>query len=133
MAEPAQKTAASIPGAPARTITALANIPTPRSPAELAYLTASQQAVCESLALVLDIQAAQLQKALGRPTCGSVDRFRASTMARIATAPMKQAADRARASGASSRACWRRFLRVYDELLNPQRKSREGGFHFPAR
>jgi hypothetical protein len=116
MAQPAPEGARS----PARTIAALANIPTPATSSEVAYLCASIQAVHEQLALVTDVHAEQLRKALSRPGAG-LDAFKARRQARLATAPLRLSADRGRGAGAAALAAWRRFVRVYSEQIAPGR------------
>jgi len=110
---------------PARTLTALANIPTPTTPSEVAYLCASIHAVTEQLALITDIHADQLRRSLSNPAGNLTDRMKARAMARVATAPMRQSAERSRGAGSAALACWARFLRTYAALMNPP-KARKG-------
>lgn len=107
---------------PVRTLQALANIPTPTTTSEVAYLMASIHGIAEQFALIVDVHGEQLRKQLGNAGGGRVDSFRSRAMARHATAPIRQAAERIRGGGSSAVAAFRRFVKVYADLINPRKR-----------
>jgi len=113
--------AAPEPTGPAYSIAALARIPIRdgMKASQINYLCNSQAHTLETLAGVIDGQAHALRQVMARTRTGPLDSIRARSAAWRATRPMRQAADRARAAAASSRASWRATERAFSAVIHP--------------
>jgi len=121
--------AAPEPTGPVYSIASLARIPIKdgMKASEIAHLCSSQAHTAETLALVMDIQAHALRRVMARTRSGPLDSLRARPAAWKATRPMRQAANRARGSAASSRAAWKATVRAFAPLIHPSPAKRGSG------
>jgi hypothetical protein len=95
-----------------------------RTTADVAFYAASIRAIGGQYALEIHVGATELEKRLAEatPTAGGMDRFTARRTAKRAVKRLRRAAEDFADAADDSARFWRDFLRIYGDLINPQRR-----------
>lgn len=105
-----------------------------RGTEDVAWYAASVNAIAQTMALEVSITAHELAQVLARESAGrgGIDRFAAGRQARRATRRLRASAEDFRDAGHQALRFFGDYMRVYDQLVHPQRDRRrwqweEGG------